>query len=107
MKGYYVYIMTNYTNKVLYTGYTNNLQRRIFEHKFKLIDGFTKRFNLTKLVYFERFNNSGEATIREKQIKGWIRVKKIKLINSINPEWKDLANEYQLLNKSLFFELSR
>jgi len=78
--------MTNYNNKVLYIGYTNNLQRRILEHKYKLIDGFTKRYNLTNLVYFERLNNYGDATAGEKQIKGWLRTKKIKIIESINPK---------------------
>ena len=90
MKDYYVYIMTN-KSKTLYTGVSNNLTRRIYEHKNKLIEGFTKKYNIDKLVYFELFNNVGDAIRREKQIKGWLRKKKIALIESINPEWKDLS----------------
>ena len=90
MKDYYVYIMTN-KSKNLYTGVSNNLTRRIYEHKNKLIEGFTKKYNIDKLVYFELFNNVGDAIRREKQIKGWLRKKKIALIESINPEWKDLS----------------
>jgi len=105
MKGFYVYILTNFTNKVLYTGYTNNLQRRIFEHKHKLDKGFTSKYNISKLVYFESLNNSGDAEAREKQIKGWRREKKIKLIESINPEWEDLAEINHLFNKSLIYDM--
>ena len=83
--------MTN-KSKTLYTGVTNNLTRRIYEHKNKLIDGFTKKYNITKLVYFELFNNPDDAIRREKQIKGWIRKKKIELIESLNPSWKDLSD---------------
>jgi len=91
MKDYYVYIMTN-KSKTLYTGVTNNLTRRVYEHKNKLIDGFTKKYNIHKLVYFELFNNIEDAIRREKQIKGWIRKKKIDLIESMNPDWKDLSD---------------
>jgi len=90
MKSYYVYILTNYTNKVLYIGVTNNLTRRIFEHKKKLIKGFTSKYNLTKLVYFEEFSLSQDAISAEKRIKGWTRIKKENLINS-NANWEDLA----------------
>ncbi|NWF91245.1 MAG: GIY-YIG nuclease family protein [Ignavibacteriaceae bacterium] len=90
MKDFHVYIMTN-KSKTLYTGMTNNLNRRVYEHKNKLIQGFTKKYNIDKLVYFELFNNPTDAIRREKQIKGWIRKKKIELIESINPEWKDLS----------------
>ncbi|MDA8170032.1 MAG: GIY-YIG nuclease family protein [Nitrospiraceae bacterium] len=93
MKQYYVYILTNKTNKVLYTGVTNNLKRRIYEHKEKLVDGFTKKYNLCKLAYYEIFDNAENAIIREKQIKGGPRNKKIGLIEKMNPEWKDLYED--------------
>ena len=93
MKDYYVYIMTN-KSKTLYTGMTNNLNRRVYEHKNKLIEGFTKKYNINKLVYYEMFNNPEDAIRREKQIKGWTRKKKIDLIESINPEWKDLSDGF-------------
>lgn len=91
MKSYFVYILTNFTNKVLYVGITNNLIRRMYEHKNKLIDGFTKKYNLTKLIYFEEFSRVEDAIAAEKKIKGWLRIKKIKLIESVNPKWKDLS----------------
>lgn len=87
---YFLYIMTNKNNKVLYTGVTNNLVRRVYEHKNKLIDGFTKKYNIIKLVYYEIFDNPSSAIEREKQIKGGSRQKKINLINSINSQWDDL-----------------
>jgi putative endonuclease len=90
MNNYYVYIMTNHS-KTLYTGMTNDLTRRVYEHKEKLIPGFTQKYNITKLVYFEETSDVHEAIAREKQIKGWLREKKIALIESINPEWKDLS----------------
>jgi len=89
-KNFYVYIITNKSNKVLYIGVTNNLERRMFEHRSGIIDGFPKRYNLTKLVYYESCNSSKDAIAREKQLKGWLRRKKIDLINSMNPEWNDL-----------------
>ena len=92
MKSYYVYILTNKNNTVLYTGITNSLKRRIWEHKTKLIDGFTKRYNVEKLVYYEAFNNPQDAIKREKQIKAGSRKKKIELINSLNNKWEDLYN---------------
>jgi putative endonuclease len=82
--------MTNKSNTVIYVGITNNLKRRIFEHKSKLIDGFTKKYNLTKLVYYEVFNNPYDAISREKQIKSGSRKNKEKLIKSINPKLEDL-----------------
>ena len=88
---YYVYILTNKNNTVLYTGVTNDLCRRLYEHKNHLNDGFTKRYNLEKLVYFETFTNIKDAIIREKTIKGWTRAKKNVLIDSLNPQWKDLS----------------
>ena len=87
---YYVYIMTNKRNTVLYTGITNDLKRRVYEHKEKLVEGFTKRYKIGKLVYYEVFQDPENAISREKQIKGGSRAKKIGLVNNINPEWKDL-----------------
>jgi putative endonuclease len=87
---YSVYVLTNSINKVLYIGVTNNLQRRIYEHKQKLIDGFTKKYNLNKLVYYEVTNDIESAIRREKQLKNWHREWKINLINRFNPNWKDL-----------------
>ena len=91
MKDYYIYILTN-KSRTLYTGITNDLNRRLYEHKNKLIEGFTKKYNISILVYFELFTNPDDAIRREKQIKGWLRKKKINLIESTNPEWKDLSN---------------
>ena len=90
---YYIYIMTNKRNTVLYTGVTNDLKKRVYEHKEKLVNGFTKRYNITKLVYYEVFENIESAILREKQIKGGSRQKKIELINSMNKEWRDLYEE--------------
>ena len=87
---YYVYIMTN-QSKTLYAGITNDLRRRVYEHIHKLVPGFTAKYNITKLVYFETTTDIHSAIAREKQIKGWLRVKKINLIESSNPEWLDLA----------------
>jgi putative endonuclease len=80
---------------VVYTGVTGNLSRRVFEHKHKLSPGFTSRYNLTRLVYYEMFVHPGEAIAREKEIKGWRRSKKIGLIETMNPHWHDLAAEWQ------------
>jgi putative endonuclease len=85
--------MTN-KSKTLYTGVTNNLQRRVYEHKEKIFKGFTAKYNITKLVYFEILNDINSAIRREKQIKGWLRKKKIDLIETTNPEWKDLSEEW-------------
>lgn len=85
-----MYILTNKNNTVLYVGMTNNLNRRVWEHKSKLIDGFTKRYNVDKLVYYEIFDNPSDAIKREKQLKAGSRKKKIELINNFNPEWKEL-----------------
>ena len=91
-KTFYVYIMTNRSRShVLYTGITGNLSRRVFEHKNKLVEGFTSRYNLTRLVYYEAYAYPGLAIDREKEIKGWRRSKKIKLVESMNPHWYDLA----------------
>ncbi len=82
--------MTNRKNTVLYTGVTNNLRRRVYEHKEKLVKGFTKKYNITKLVYCEVFDRIEDAIMKEKQIKGGSRQKKIDLINSMNKDWRDL-----------------
>ena len=87
---YYVYILTTRNNTVLYTGVTNDLKRRVFEHKSGLNEGFTKKYHVHKLVYFEIFDYVELAIAREKQIKGYSREKKIKLIEAMNPEWKEL-----------------
>jgi len=94
MQNYYVYILTN-KSKTLYIGVTNDLNRRLFEHKNKIIEGFTKKYNIGKLVYYETFTDPNEAIKREKQIKGWLRIKKINLIETLNPEWKDLSEEWK------------
>ncbi|MBI4654647.1 MAG: GIY-YIG nuclease family protein [Nitrospirae bacterium] len=85
--------MTNKNNTALYTGVTNDLKRRIYEHKNKLVEGFTKKYNITKLVYYEISRDVESAILREKQIKGGSRAKKIKLIESVNREWRDLYDE--------------
>jgi len=92
-KQYYVYIMTNKTNKVLYTGVTNDLKRRTYEHKEKLAEGFTKRYNVDKLVFFEACEDIESAILREKQIKAGSRQKKTDLVNSMNNKWRDLYEE--------------
>ena len=92
MKQYYIYIMTN-KSKTLYIGVTDNLERRVYEHKNKLIEGFTKKYNITKLVYYEMTNDVLSAIEREKQIKGWLRRKKIALIEAMNQKWADLSEE--------------
>ncbi|MFZ2153675.1 MAG: GIY-YIG nuclease family protein [Candidatus Moraniibacteriota bacterium] len=90
MKQYCVYILTNKTNKVLYIGVTGNLPRRIYEHKNKIIKGFTEKYNADKLVYFEQTENVMSALDREKQLKNWHRKWKVELIDKFNPDWKDL-----------------
>jgi len=87
--------MTNKSRR-LYTGVTNNLERRVYEHKHKLLPGFTSKYNITKLVFFEAGDDISVAIAREKQIKGWLRAKKIALIESMNPEWKDLSEDWYL-----------
>lgn len=87
---YYVYILSNYSG-TLYVGMTNDLERRVSEHKTKELEGFTKRYNVTKLVYYEDTPDVWAAIEREKQIKSWRRQKKLDLISSLNPEWRDLS----------------
>ena len=89
-KQYYVYIMTNKINTVLYTGITSDLVKRIWEHKTKALEGFTKKYNINKLVFFEIYNDPENAILREKQLKAGSRAKKIKLVTELNPAWKDL-----------------
>ncbi|MCC7304966.1 MAG: aminotransferase class I/II-fold pyridoxal phosphate-dependent enzyme [Alphaproteobacteria bacterium] len=93
MNQYAVYFVTNWTNEVLYTGFTNNLARRTLEHKFKTVKGFTYKYNVKKLVYYELYGSVEEAIQREKQIKRWNRAKKDFLVNRMNPEWKDLFED--------------
>jgi len=94
MKNYYVYLLTNWNNKVMYVGMTNNLERRMYEHKNKLINGFTKKYNINKLVHFEQTSDVNAAISREKEIKKWRREKKDNLVLSSNPEWNDLSDEW-------------
>ena len=90
MDQYYIYFMTNTGNNVIYTGVTNNLKRRVYEHKNKIIKGFTQKYNINKLVYFEYSPSIESAIMREKQIKAGSRLKKIELIENTNPNWDDL-----------------
>ena len=92
-KGGYVYILASKSG-VLYVGATNRLTRRTIEHRQKLVEGFTKKYNVTRVVHWERFGDIRSAIAREKQLKGWLRSKKIALIESTNPEWIDLAEDY-------------
>ena len=93
-KQYCVYILTNSRHTVLYTGVTNNLERRLLEHKSKQENAFTKRYNVDQLVYYECGDDISMAIAREKQIKAGSREDKIKLINTLNPDWKDLSKEF-------------
>ena len=86
---YYVYILTNKTNSVIYVGVTSDLKRRLHEHKSGRFDGFTKKYSINKLVYFEEYSEINDAIAREKQLKRWTRIKKNYLIETKNPEWKD------------------
>jgi putative endonuclease len=90
MKSYYVYIMTSKSG-TLYTGVTNNLERRVYEHKKKLVKGFSKKYNVNRLVYYEETGDIDSAIAREKQIKSWRRSKKIVLVKTKNPTWTDLS----------------
>ena len=92
VKQYYVYILTSWDDAVMYIGVTNNLERRIYEHKNKLVKGFTEKYNVTKLVYIEEAGDPASAIAREKQLKSWRREKKNALVAASNPEWKDLSD---------------
>ncbi|HWZ46062.1 MAG TPA: GIY-YIG nuclease family protein [Candidatus Saccharimonadales bacterium] len=91
---YYVYMMVSSSRRALYTGVTSNLGKRVFEHKNDLIEGFTKKCKCHRLVYFERYEDPSTAIAREKEIKGWRREKKNALVVLMNPEWKDLAEDW-------------
>ena len=93
-KAYYVYLLTNWNNKVVYVGMTNDLQRRIFEHKEKQVKGFTEKYNVHKLVYYEQTPEVEVALNREKEIKKWRREKKNKLVENANPQWLDLIDDF-------------
>ena len=93
-KTYYVYLLTNIKNNVLYTGITNNLKRRVYEHKHDLVEGFTKKYRVHKLVHYEEVNDVNAAISIEKEIKAWRREKKNALIEKENPEWKDLTQDW-------------
>ena len=92
---YYVYFLTNRSNSVLYVGVTNNLQRRLYEHKHELADGFTKRYHVHKLVCFETTTDVKAAIGREKQIKSWSRARKNSLVETMNPKWEDLSLNWE------------
>ena len=92
---YCVYILTNWNGKVMYIGVTNNLERRLYEHRHQLVDGFTGRYNVHKLVYYEQAGEVRVAIAREKQLKGWSRKKKDALIAGMNPMWRDLSEEWK------------
>ena len=93
--GGFIYILTTNDHKVLYIGVTNNLRRRLYEHKMGMVEGFTRRYGVHQLIYYEQYNDIEVAIKREKQLKGWKRIKKEWLINKLNPEWKDLAEEWK------------
>ena len=93
-KTYYVYLLTNWNNEVMYVGVTNNLERRVYEHKNKLVEGFTQKYNVHKLVCFESTDDVLAAIEREKQIKKWRREKKNRLVEQMNPTWADLSLDW-------------
>jgi putative endonuclease len=95
-KNYYVYILTNKKDGILYIGVANNLERRIYEHKQEMVEGFSKKYNLKKLVYFEETGDIKSAIAREKCLKRWNRKWKTKLIKKKNPGWEDLTNKFLL-----------
>ncbi len=100
-KSYYVYILTNWTKQVMYIGVTNDLERRLYEHKNELIDGFTKRYKIKRLVYFEVFYDQESAIVREKELKGWSRIKKNKLVETTNINWRDISADWYRIDPSL------
>ena len=100
MRNYYVYILTNKSG-TLYVGMTNNLERRVYQHRNQLIAGFTRRYDMTRLVYYETANDARTAIEREKQIKGWLRRKKIELIQDMNPHWLALAESWYTEGQTL------
>jgi len=90
---YYVYFMVNQTNVALYIGVTNDLKKRVYEHKNKLVKGFTQKYDIYKLVYYEVFSDPENAILREKRLKGSSRARKNKLVESMNPKWSDLYDQ--------------
>ncbi|PWU22651.1 hypothetical protein C5B42_05425 [Candidatus Cerribacteria bacterium 'Amazon FNV 2010 28 9'] len=96
MNTYFVYILASKKHGTLYIGVTNNLYRRVWEHKQGLVEGFTKQYKVNQLVWFDQTNDIGEAIQREKQIKVWKRAWKIRIIEELNPTWKDLYNQLEL-----------
>jgi len=92
---FFVYMLSNWNDSVLYIGVTNDLERRLYEHRHGLVDGFTKKYNVHKLVYFEHTSDAYSAISREKQLKKWRREKKNALVASMNPQWKDLSEDWQ------------
>jgi len=93
-KTYYIYLMTNWNHRVMYVGVTNDLVRRVYEHKNKLMEGFTSRYNINKLVYFENTEDIHTALAREKEIKRWRREKKDALVQALNSDWRDLSEDF-------------
>jgi putative endonuclease len=93
MRSYYVYILTN-NYATLYIGVTNDLERRMYEHKQRATPGFTNKYNCTRLLYYEETNDVSVAIAREKQLKGWLRKRKVALIESVNPDWRDLSADW-------------
>ncbi len=93
-RSYYIYLLTNWNNRVIYTGVTNNLERRLYEHKNKKTNGFSEKYNVNKLVYFEETSDVESAIMREKEIKAWRREKKNRLVISVNPGWCDLSKDW-------------
>jgi len=93
MKKYYIYIMSS-ESRVLYVGVTNNLRRRVIEHQEGIVEGFSQKYKIKKLIYFEEYTNVNEAITREKQLKNWRREKKVFIIEQLNKEWKDLSKEF-------------
>ena len=94
MNQYWVYMLTNRWKNVLYTGVTNSLEKRIWQHRNKAVPGFTKKYNCDRLVHFEEYDRIEQAIAREKEVKGWVRIKKNALVNAKNPEWNDLAADW-------------
>lgn len=94
MNTFYVYILASQRNGTLYIGFTDDIERRVLEHKQKVVEGFTAKYNVNILVYFEEFNNSEDAILKERQMKKWKRAWKLKLIEKENPNWDDLSKEW-------------
>lgn len=94
MKDYWVYLLTSQDNKVMYVGVTNDLTRRLYEHKHKITGGFTAKYNIHRLVYFETTPSVEAAIVREKQLKSWSRAKKDALVATLNPDWRDLSEDW-------------